>query len=233
MAVRIDKLRMERSLNLEGTVGAKPCINDMIDEIAEEIYSRSRRNFGSVLLNVRDWYHRAFSGDDFDDDDDMYDGCGNYLGSSRRKRRGRSSKAYWAEGDLFDDYGTHRASRKKRNRGRKKKASTLDWENGDYDAAELRAARSHKRIVFYIDVERGDIEGNYIEFSSLKLFNDYCERKGYDVLPQDASNLAHWDVIHCCVDPYMRNSIVTERSFGSLLYTVDPDGAQGYVSYSD
>ena len=52
MAVRFDKLRMERSLNLEGTVGEKPCINDMIDEIAEEIYSRSRRNYGNVFMNV-------------------------------------------------------------------------------------------------------------------------------------------------------------------------------------
>ena len=233
MAVRFDKLRMERSLNLEGTVGEKPCINDMIDEIAEEIYSRRRRNYGNVFMNVRDWYRRAFSDDDFDYDDDMYDGCGNYLGSSKRKGRKSSKSHCWAEGDLFDDYCSRGHSKKKRNKGKNKRASMLDWENGDYDAAELRAARSHKRIVFYIDVERGDVVGNYIEFNSLKLFNDYCERKGYDVLPQDAANLAHWDVIHCCVDPYLRNAIVTERSFGSLLYTVDPDGAQGYEVYSD
>ena len=232
MAVRFDKLRMERSLNLEGTVGEKPCINDMIDEIAEEIYSRSRRNYGNVFMNVRDWYRRAFSDDDFDYDDDMYDGCGNYLGSSKRKGR-KSSKTSWAEGELFDDYCSRSHSKKKRNKGKNKKASMLDWENGDYDAAELRAARSHKRIVFYIYFERCDVVCNYIEFSSLKLFNDYCDRNVYDVLPQDVANLAHGDVIHCGVDPYLRNARVTERSFGSLLYSVDPDGAQGYEVYSD
>ena len=212
---KINRLRMERSINLEGTVGAKPCINDMIDDIAEEIYSRRGSYVGrGILSNVRDWCADLFGYDRFADDEEDWEYDDYACRSPRiRGRKGRRGGV---------------KSRKRRN----KSASKLDWSEGElFDAAERRVANCMKRIIFYKDIYHGDSRDNVLEFSTLKSFNDFCERRGYDVLVNDAANLSHWDEIHCCIDPYIRNCIMTERSYGALMYTVDPDGGRDYTDY--
>lgn len=119
--------------------------------------------------------------------------------------------------------GKHKHSRRGKKRGRvididtpysgyEENPTEIDDEYDDYDYQE-------KTIWFYPDYHYKD---DRLEFNSLKSFDKYCTKMGYNVPNFVVSELAYLSESHCCLDPQAEKEgvleIMVEHSYGEMFY---------------
>lgn len=225
--------QLQRTLDLRGVKGNKPCINDVILRIVERLDAEEREE---MLEMARSWQRGSSwsknmlyncMGEDicpcYDDDvyygpyDEIYDDL--YSKDSRRLKKlnkklfrrengkkKKGSKRYDYGYGSEDDYWSNRHTM----------FSDDEWSDEDDD--------SYKCIKFYSDIEN---ELSVREFNSLKEFDDFCQENGYHLSATDYNNLVDWSVVHCCLDPiseeYGEHDIITDNSYGALYWTVSDD----------
>lgn len=201
--------RLHKTLDLDGVVGKKPCINS----IMEVIMPRLEREYKKELLaRAAEWNCIYDAYDDysgFDDEDDW-----KHLSSAKRTR-------ILNKREYKKVNGTRRGGKK--NKGKDKhKNSLLYGYYEDYDDEELNSG--YKRIVYYSDIEN---ELSAIEFDNIHDFNDFCDKHGFYVPYTDYNNIVNNEVVHCCLDPidkeYGDYTIITDTSYGALYWTVSED----------
>lgn len=198
-----DDEQLSRTLSLEGVVGDKPCINDVVGATMARLEAEYMNNAVREYMN---WANMVYScmGEDrlpFDDDDDL-------------------------EGYEFDEKGCMILNPKKRKRHARReyrKSEKRSRARHHYDEDETYEAPVQV-IKYYPDVEN---ELSVIEFNSLKEFENFCDKSGIVVNTVDYSRLLRENEVHCCLDPidmdYGDKVLITDTSYGGLYWTVSED----------
>jgi len=98
-------------------------------------------------------------------------------------------------------------------------------EDDEFDADEyLKHSKDKKSIYYYPNILD---EYSRIEFSTLKEFNDFCDKHGYLMSNKTANDMIKGKVMHCTLDPTDKIVgdfvIVADRSYGGLYYSVCDD----------
>ncbi len=185
--------------------------------------------------------------DDYDnwyDDDNPYDLFGygvdcysNYRDAIAKHFLGDGSEDYddedtssWDEDDVQQPRGrsSHIKKKKKVRRQNKKAIKKRDvdtiWppsssydeydDNSPITDAEWDEIQDRTFIRFYRDITRED---EYIDFKSLKKFDEFIETEGYDIDAFEAECILNNAECHVTV---VNNKIVCDNSFGSLYWSV-------------
>ena len=227
--------RLERTLDLRNIGDIKPTINDIMPLIEERLAEEERIREMEMArqFRVHGWPSDCMIYDCMGEDDipisvlnpkqlkklnkRLFTGKNKEPKSNKRGSRGKGKKfdntKYLTYDDYEDDYWKNRGSM----------YTNGEWDDNMNDEEEDDSF-SYKNINFYPDITN---ELSVIKFNSLKEFSDYCDEHNYNVKPLDYSNLKHWGVIHCCLDPidleYDENTIITDSSYGGLYWTVEAD----------
>lgn len=206
-----DSLQLHRTLSLEGVVGDKPCINDIMELMRERLEREHEEEMRRMIEN----WSQGMIYDCMGEDDCLLDPETMqelYLQShmSPKHLKALNKRAY--KNGIKSQKGSGKKSSKK-NRYYYDELLDDDY----YEPSE-------KIIKFYYDIEN---ELNVREFDNLADFESFCADEGYDIPSVDYNNLLNGVEIHCCLDPvdleYGDKTIITDNSYGGLYWTVNED----------
>ena len=138
--------------------------------------------------------------------------------------------------DEFEEYnknkkgGTRRGGKKHNKKNKNTRYEHEDW-NDAYFADQATYANEIKKIVFYKTL--GNTADVY-EWDSLHAFNEWCEENDIQVNKSAYTTLLYYEEVHCCLDPDFKHmkSLITERSYGDLVYEITGGDEQLIREYS-
>lgn len=177
-----------------------------------------RKSYGRVLYDDDDDYEdmaaywdKMFPGwddDSYDEGETVYPMLGDAFGLNKHKRgaRGKTKHKHSKKRKRFDIDVPYS--------GFEENPSEY-WGDDEYDDGDYQS----KVIWFYPDFHYKD---DRLEFNSLKAFDKYCAKEGYNVPTYVSSDIIYRYESHCCLNPQAEKEgileVMAEDSYGNMFY---------------
>lgn len=118
---------------------------------------------------------------------------------------------------IFSNMDNKKGKKKKHKHTNKRKKSVLD-----YDDDELKCYDNYVKFIYFYDDYHN--KSNYLMFSSLKGFCDFCDEMGYSLNDEAIANLIYSSECHCCIKPesFINDTleVIVRNSYGEMYYDV-------------
>lgn len=175
------------------------------------------------------YWDRAFPGwdDDLDDGDTVFPILGEAFSLNKNRKakhkhkRGKNKRGSEDDSDEYADYWNSLVGKNK-----KKKKFDIDVPYSGYEGCPTEIDDEYddddyqdKVIWFYQDYHDKD---DRLEFNSLKAFDKYCTKMGYNVPSYVSADIIYRCESHCCLDPRAEREgvleVMAEDSYGNMFY---------------